>query len=116
MGKLNIKVGQKVYVKLRAYRYNEEDRIKEETVVSIGRKYFTTSGFHSKFDLETGLESLDTNYPARVYLSMDEYNEEIERGKLISKIRSFFSYYGGTLSEHTIEELRQIEKLINKQL
>ena len=72
----------------------EDKRIppSEATVISVGRKYITINNIHpdySKFDLVTH-ESVDTrsgyNIRAKLYSSIDAYNEEIKEKQLYKEL------------------------------
>jgi hypothetical protein len=89
---MNIKVGQKVFVKS---MYNRNTFVEEPIVTKIGRKYFELSDYpYVKFELETGQDyrgEYNSNY--QVYESKEAYKQEKIHNKLADTIRkTSFSY------------------------
>lgn len=104
-----IKVGQKVWIK-EAYP-GAESNLKEAIVSKVGRKYFELEKqYYTKFDIEKLIEAGHSNYKSKIYLSPNDYYEEIEHLKLSQEIRKSFSPFGK--SQYTLSQLRQIAEII----
>ena len=106
-------VGQVLWVVERAWRgktcgYNC-------SVSKVGRKYFTvksdpehiSSG--ARFHNDTWNEDCNTNYPLTLYENEQEYSEKIEKDKLESEMRYFFTY-----NKISLDQLRRIKKIIDE--
>lgn len=99
-----MQVGQKVWVYSGMYR---KSTITETVVTKVGKKYFEVDKFRNRYYIETLIEDAG-QYTAtsRVYLSLQDYEDEKELNYLADKFRGF---QFRTLS---LEQLRQINKII----
>lgn len=106
-----LKVGQKVFTVSAKYRMKDKDsEIIEREITKIGRKYFEVSGLRHKFNIDTLIEEIDSNYKTCCYLSADEILLERELNNIESAIYAFFRTYGRI--QLPIEGLRTIYKII----
>lgn len=97
----------------------EDKRISplEATVISVGRKYITINNIHtdySKFDLVTH-ESVDTrsgyNIRAKLYSSIDAYNEEIKEKQLYKEL---YDKILSLLKYASVKQLMAIKNYLNE--
>jgi hypothetical protein len=103
-----IEVGQKVWVVHSKHPIRDNGEIKERTVETVGRKYFTLQGDHrgTKYNLDTLQMVSDYGSATRVYTSLTEILDKRERESLEVKIRQAFSSYGAT--KFTLDQLREV--------
>jgi len=79
--------------------------------IKVGRKYFELDGYYRcKFEIDTMIQSNETNYRDKCYLTLQEILDEKEQSKLSSEVRLFFSGYGKV--NLTLEQLRKINEII----
>lgn len=107
MKKEDLTVGQTVYLQPygNAAKYSKE--IKEDTIVSIGRKYAELCG-KGKFSIATGYQKTDYTPTFIVWVSRDALDLQVEHNGLIGKIHAATF----DLSGHNIEQLRNIYEAI----
>jgi hypothetical protein len=103
-----IQIGQKVWVVHSKHVIRDNGEIKERTVETVGRKYFTLHGDHrgTKYHLDTLRMVSDYGSAPRVYTSLTEILDKREREKLETEIRQAFTSYGAT--KFTIDQLREV--------
>ena len=98
---MKLEVGQKVFLKSvgNAARYGE--KIREEVISKIGRKYFwvgkegeTNERFMTKFNVEDLRQVTDYSADWVVYFSKQEILDEKESNELTREIRSKFDTWG----------------------
>ncbi|MES2287445.1 MAG: hypothetical protein V4547_17255 [Bacteroidota bacterium] len=115
---MEIKVGQKIWVRYNGHDTRKDNKPYEAEVVKVGRKYFEALNVGytrpDKYELESMIQAVDSNYRNKAYLSIEEINDENERNKLSSKLKEAFRSYG-TLP-FTLQQLRDIDKIINPKL
>lgn len=83
-----------------------------DVISKIGNKYFYLTGNPSKFDLRTLLSVGDSNYPYRVWLTIEEYKDSLELKELTAKLRSEFQRYSYPF---TLDQLRRINAIIEEE-
>jgi hypothetical protein len=115
----NIKKDQTVWVQRKDY-LNKPEPPYEAIVKSVGRKYLeaqrvfdeaTQYAYPVKFDLETLREATESNYKDRLWLSIEDYQREVEFNRLSEKVRIGFSIYG--VQKLSLEKLRQISEILD---
>lgn len=105
---MKLEAGQKIWGK-EAHRYSKE--IEEYTVKSVGRKYFSiVENPHRKFDIETLREVVDFGSPTRVYLSLEEYQDTLEKGNIIEFLERHTKF-----SHLSLNTLRKLKTLIDEE-
>jgi hypothetical protein len=111
-----LKIGDTLYRPIFDRRTSAFLRIETVTVNSIGKKYFTTEEYHdrTKFEIET-LKHINKDF-SQNNIQLYKSIEEIELGEQKKSLKKeidlfFFDYKSSTLS---LEQLREIKKIINK--
>jgi len=110
-----LKVGQKVWMRYNGFDSRRSIEIKEGLVTKVGRRYFEVNNNDytgGRFEIDTMIESGETNYRDKAYLSKDEIENEIEFGKLSSEITAVFKTYSKL--PLSIEQLRAIKEIISQ--
>jgi hypothetical protein len=109
---INVKVGQKVWIKNRGH-YRMDDNITEEVVVKVGRSYIYVKSKYGKdtpYDKNTGMEHVDSNYKNRLYESREQIENEQELANLKSFLKKAFDYN----PQYSLETLRAVKKLLDE--
>lgn len=113
---MNLKVGQKVYVKRigNAARGPRGSYYTEETIRTVGRKWFTLESWPSdRFSIEDMIED-SHGYSATlcVYLTEQEILDDQEYSTLKAEITEYFSW----MKQHkpTLDQLRRISQIIKE--
>jgi len=104
-------VGKSVwYISNNNNRGNAE--LRETKIASVAKKYFKLEDAHlGRFFIENlKHDGGDYSPRYRIYLNKEDYEIEIERGKLFAKIRHLFSWNNESIN---ITQLRQIHSIIN---
>ena len=123
----DFKVGDKVIAvtKERNYKTGEiKDKIHEETIVSVGRKYVHATNYQSqeftvKYSAEDyfpdGLvEVINIGSPdTYLFRTMKDYNDCIKRKELIKYVSDKFDRWS-KLNKLTLEQLEAIKEIIEK--
>lgn len=106
-----MEVDEKVWYIGISRRYT--DGLKEGIIKSVGKKYFTIEPLiGDRFNKETLLHDGRGYSPAyKVYLSKEEYDNELEIGNLSKIIRDKIGAYG--VIDLPIEKLRLINDILN---
>jgi hypothetical protein len=108
-----MKIGQEVYLERmgNAARYSNEPIATE--ITKIGRKYITVAFNDYKFFIEDN-EQFSPVYSAdyKLYYSLEELSEKIEKRKLDSEVRQQFQYWGE--SAFTLDQLKRIKSIIEE--
>ncbi len=110
----DLKVGQKVWIRYAGFDSRHSRDIREGVITKVGRKYFEVNNNKwdgGRFEIETMIESNNSNYKDHAYLSIKDIEEEIEFGNLSSEIRKTFGHYGKL--SFSLEQLRAIKEIIN---
>nr|DAR84854.1 MAG TPA: hypothetical protein [Caudoviricetes sp.] len=120
----DLKVGQKVVLVGKKYENNthkpELDTFDKAEIVKVGRRYVTVSvgGYFKTFDSQEGFKVYYGYGYKRMkqglYLSAQDYFEELKKEKLLKKIRDFFSYSGKQCDLLRLEDLETINEIIDK--
>jgi len=108
-----LKIGQKLWVRYRGFDRRRDSKAEEVEITKIGRKYFDVEqdGYNrGKYEIETMMQAVDSNYRNKAYLSIEEINEEDEISKLSNEITTAFRTYGNL--PYSLEQLRAISKII----
>ncbi len=89
----NLKVGQLVYVQHGLSLYGHFCyKFGEETIKSVGRKWFTLDGLCGRFNLKTRFSDGEDFKPdAFAWLSKSEYEQDQKLKREIKVLNSFFS-------------------------
>ena len=126
---MNIKdfhVGDKVIAVTKERDYKTggiKDKIHEETIVSVGRKYVHATNYQSqeftvKYSAEDyfpdGLVEVVNIVSPDTYLFkiMEDYNDYIKRKELIRYVSDNLNKWGGKLNNLTLEQLETIKEII----
>jgi hypothetical protein len=107
-----IKEGQKVWVKRSDhYREKEERNPVPATVEKVGIRYFYLKEFqYSKYLIENGLQSGDTNYIDRVFYTLQEIEDVYKREELWKEIKKSFQVHGEI--SHSLKTLEKVKELL----
>lgn len=113
--KNKLQVGQKVWVETYSERYGQKSTLSESEISKIGKKFFevTHSGYsHGRYYIET-LEHDGGDYSSkgRIWLSEQDYKDQIEAEKLNYEFRKLFQYSGSGLS---LDQLRRIKSIVDE--
>ena len=113
MKKVNksLSVGQTVWC-LELDRRSNDVSLKETKITKIGKKYFEIElGRRCRFFIDS-LKHDNSGYPSRymIYLSKEQYENEVEVNEIYSKLRNIFSGYGNPTIE--LSKLRQIISIL----
>ena len=121
MKKEDFKVGQTVYLLAIEYERFEyrviERRIKEVTVLTVGKKYITVKfgGGGMRFDMTNEFREVTDYSPTyRLYLSKGDIQREFNRKETIKEIHEKIKYGGGLLKRMTEEDIQTILTIIRK--
>jgi hypothetical protein len=106
-----MKVGQTVWV---TGGFRRDNKAEADVIEKIGNKYFYLVGDRGqrKFDIQTLKQVSESNYPAQVYLSLEEYQDKLEAERLSYKIKDFIQRGYGKLPL-TLDQLKAIDKIIS---
>jgi hypothetical protein len=109
---MKLKVGQKIYVLPINNAARREKDIKEDLIVSVGRKYFKLQNHPwSRFYIETLYEDGGQYSPDWLcYLSLKDYEDEKETNSLRRFCEDTFGH--GSNIKLTLDKLRRIVKII----
>lgn len=114
MNNNKISVGQPIWVRYKGFDHRRDKSAYEVIVTKVGRKYFEVSDENGrdkgKYEIETMLQAIDSNYRYKAYISLDEINIEDEFDKLNDEIKEAFRTYGKL--PYTLQQLRDIKKII----
>lgn len=116
----DLKVGQKVVLVEKKYENNthkpELDTFDKAEIVKIGRRYVTVSigGYFKTFDSQEDFKIYHgyKRMKQGLYLSVEDYFNELKKEKLLKRIRDFFSYSGKQCDLLNLEELESINSII----
>lgn len=110
-----LQAGQSVWIVEANRRPNDETIPPTEVKIkSVGRKYITIDDrWETKFDIETGREKIDSNYPSFFYLSLKEIEDERDFYRVKSDVESVFSGYGSR-KKLTHDQYKRILNIINE--
>lgn len=114
-----IKVGGTVC--LQTLRRSRELTVKEVVVTKVGRKYITVKDGLTdiQFHIEDGREKTDYSSNYRLFADIREYEEVKYRKEIHDKLMAIFLNSGNSrkfIEELSIEDLKEIEKMIDKTL
>lgn len=103
-------VGNKVWIVDSLSR--PEDGLKEAIISKIGRKYFeVTPSYMGRFHINSLIHDRGNYSPRfKLYLSKEDYEDEIECSKIHSELRNIFGYGKSKIG---LIKLRQILSIIN---
>ena len=108
----DIKVGLDVWV-VPSSLYKHKTEPYKDTVSKVGKKYFQLIGnTRAKYSLETMREVADTNYLSKVYLTLNEIEEQKEHQQLSMFLSRKFQTYGRL--PFSLNQLREIKKIIEQ--
>lgn len=106
---MKIEVNQTMYLIEYDYRGSKKET-QAVKVSKVGRKYFELEGKpYNRYDIKTLREVKDHVYKNQCYLSIQEIEDDRELNRLTNEISQFFRYR----TKLTIEQLREISKIIN---
>lgn len=106
--KNKIEVGQKVFIYESSHR--GPGGITETTVAKVGNKYFEVEGRRGQFYVDSMKLKTEFANTARIYLDIQEYNDEREVLELSSFIRTRLNGYGAI--KLPLQKLRDIKRLL----
>lgn len=120
----DLKVGQTLYLVRKGYENNthkrELDKISKAEVIKVGRRYVTvdTSITTKTFDYEEDFK-VYCGYGYKrmregLYLSAQDYFEELRKEKLLRKIKDFFCYSDKQCGLLSLEDLETINSIMDK--
>lgn len=98
------KVGDKVWV-AGGFRKTEPE---QKEIGRVGREYFYIDG--DKFEIKSGRQASEHNYPKRTYVDIQEYYDEKEFTDKTSDIRQHFSNWGRI--GLSLDQIRAIHDII----
>ena len=117
---MGLKVGQKVFVMkvgnaARSYKNNPERLIEEDEISKVGNKYFYLKGFEgygrkTQFCKENFINVSQCSADYRIYLSMQEIEDEREYGIKLDSIIKKIGQYGST--NFSLEQIRKIHDIL----
>src|SRR3990167_6632004 len=112
--KTKIITGQKIWYKAISARHGDDLSLKESTVDTVGKKWFTLADkWLGRFSIETLLQDNGPYSSShRVYLNKETVELETEIKNLTTEIRNYFAGYWEL--KLSIEELKEIKKIIKK--
>ena len=118
----DLKVGQTLYLVQKGYENNlhkkELDKISKAEVIKVGRRYVTvdTSITTETFDSQEDFKICNgyMRMKCGLYLSEEDYFDELKKEKLLRKIRDFFSYIGKQCDLLSLKDLETINEIIDK--
>ena len=109
-----ITVGQVLY-REKVRRSHETSEIEEVTVGKIGTKYFYLEGYFSRYPVDKKtLRHTNKEYSSgdfQLYTSKQEIFDKREKAELAKKLSDYFRW-GHSGSKSTLEELRQVVKIL----
>jgi hypothetical protein len=104
-----IEVGQKVFIKRYNYNRNNIDIPAEYEVEKVGNKYFYVKQlYRTKFSIDEMRDISEYSSHYNVYLSMQEYELELDYNKKLREVNEYFSRY----NKPTHEQLNIIYKTL----
>lgn len=113
--KHNLTIGQTIYWVSSKYIDRERvTKIKESKIATIGHKFFTLEDSRSKFSI-LEMRRYDSQFNQneyRVYTSIQEIEDEREKGELIGFLHTMFS--GNNRSKLSLDQLRRIKQIIDE--
>lgn len=108
----NLSAGQTVWYRLTSDRRGDDTSLKETKILSVGKKYIEVEeknlGKFFKSTLKQDAGKYTSKY--QIYLSKEQYDNEVEANKIYSELRNIFSGYGKTNME--LSKLRAILTII----
>lgn len=116
---LPIKVGMKVFLRCLESRQHKLYRVTSAIVTKVGNTYFYTdtveaSKVHCKFKICDHME-VPLNYDRyRLYFSLKELENEIEKNEITFKLESLFRDNRQFLDGLTLEQLKEIRAIIRE--
>lgn len=105
-------VGQTVWYKSLLGRRGDDVSLKETKIASVGKKYFETEERYLGRFFKDTLKHDAGQYSSRyqIYLSKEQYENEVEANQIYSELRNIFSSYGRTNME--LSKLRAILSIV----
>lgn len=106
-------VGQIIYYKIISDRRGDDTSLKETKITKIGRKYFEIEEkWVGKFFKDSLIHDAGQYSPGyEIYLSKEDYENEIEANKIYLQLKKVFSGYGKTTME--LSKLKAILSIVN---
>ena len=102
---IDIKVGQKVYLK------RSDNELIESKIEKIGRKYFYVNNI--KFRKDT--LCCETNFHnIQVFLSKQEYYDKVEYNNKMRKLERFFDWTNWRRKYLNLDEIRKVFEIAQK--
>lgn len=115
---MDVAVGQTVYFTDSIYRRNS-GLLLEGEVLKIGRKYITVLGKEirreTRFDKKTLLEVSEHGAQGILYLSKQDYLDEIEHQRNIRKIENEFKWSNRPKDKVSLETTRRIIAILEEE-
>lgn len=111
---MDITVGQKVWIVAERHPAKKLE-IYEGEVIKLGRKYvYIKSERHVeyKFNLNTKVESTPSNYRAKLYLSKQAYEDDLEYHDNINELRKLFGRF--VKPDVSLDQSRKILAILNE--
>ena len=108
----SLMVGQTIWYKLLSGRTGDDVSLKETKIASVGKKYFETEERYLGRFFKDTLKHDAGQYSSRyqIYLSKEQYENEVEANQIYSELRNIFSSYGRTNME--LSKLRAILSIV----
>ena len=105
-------VGQTVWYKSLSGRRGDDVSLTETKIASVGKKYFETEERYLGRFFKDTLKHDAGQYSSRyqIYLSKEQYENEVEANQIYSELRNIFSSYGRTNME--LSKLRAILSIV----
>lgn len=111
MGQNELKAGQTIYLKPIGNAGRRDNKIIETKIAKVGKKYFECEdSWYGRFYIDTLTQDSGEYTPNyQGYINRQEILDEIETRDLFNKVKQNFQF----TNELTLEQLRQIDKIIN---
>lgn len=108
---MKLAVGQKLQLMPSYLDARKNDKPKEVTIKSIGRKYFKIEEYpQKKYNIETLDEVNESNYRGQCYINLQEVSDLKEYSNLLAKIKDAFSNFDQI--DITLNQLRKINDIL----
>jgi hypothetical protein len=105
--------GNTIYI-LKYNTFRTKTMLHKTTIEKVGRKYFYVNNL--QFDIKT-MKCMSEYFPnATLYFNKEEYENKIEYSEKMNTIEKFFSWHNNKRDKLTLDDLRNIYKIIEKEL
>lgn len=108
----SLSVGQTVWYKSLSDRSRDDVSLKETKITNVGKKYFEIEERYLGRFFKDTLKNDGGKYSSRyrIYLSKEQYENEVEANQICEELRDIFSSYSGKNIE--LSKLRAILSIV----